>query len=47
MELALNHEPGRARDALSVLNSVFGLSAFRGSQEQIVRQSPMAAIAWS
>ena len=37
MELALNHEPGRARDALSVLNSVFGLSAFRGAQEQIVR----------
>jgi ATP-dependent DNA helicase RecQ len=37
MELALNHEPGRARDALSVLNSVFGLSAFRGAQEEIVR----------
>src|SRR5512140_1856840 len=26
-----------AADALSVLNSVFGLSAFRGAQEQIVR----------
>src|SRR3978361_1676813 len=26
-----------APDALSVLNSVFGLPAFRGSQEQIVR----------
>jgi ATP-dependent DNA helicase RecQ len=37
MELALNHEPGRARDALSALNSVFGLSAFRGAQEEIVR----------
>jgi len=37
MELAFNHEPRRARDALSVLNSVFGLSAFRGAQEEIVR----------
>ena len=37
MELALNHEPGRARDALSVLNSVFGLPAFRGAQQEIVR----------
>ena len=35
---ALNREPGTARDALSVLNSVFGLSAFRGAQEKIVRQ---------
>src|SRR6201994_2285357 len=26
-----------ARDALSLLNSVFGLTAFRGAQEQIVR----------
>ena len=34
---ALNREPGTARDALSVLNSVFGLSAFRGAQEKIVR----------
>jgi ATP-dependent DNA helicase RecQ len=34
---ALNREPGTARDALSVLNSVFGLSAFRGAQEEIVR----------
>src|SRR6476619_390817 len=33
---ALNREPGTARDALSALNSVFGLSAFRGAQEQIV-----------
>jgi ATP-dependent DNA helicase RecQ len=31
---SLNREP---RDALSVLNSVFGLSAFRGAQEEIVR----------
>jgi ATP-dependent DNA helicase RecQ len=37
MDLALNHEPGRTRDALSVLNSVFGLPAFRGAQEEIVR----------
>jgi ATP-dependent DNA helicase RecQ len=35
---ALNREPGTARDALSVLNSVFGLSAFRGAHEKIVRQ---------
>ena len=34
---ALNREPGTTRDALSVLNSVFGLSAFRGAQEEIVR----------
>ena len=34
---ALNREPGTTRDALSVLNSVFGLSAFRGAQEKIVR----------
>ena len=33
---ALNREPGTTRDALSVLNSVFGLSAFRGAQEKIV-----------
>ena len=37
MELALNHAPDRARDALSVLNSVFGLPGFRGAQEEIVR----------
>src|SRR6187399_2357774 len=37
MDLALNHEPRRTRDALSVLNSVFGLPAFRGAQEEIVR----------
>jgi ATP-dependent DNA helicase RecQ len=35
--VSLNHEPGTARDALSVLNSVFGLPAFRGAQEEIVR----------
>jgi ATP-dependent DNA helicase RecQ len=34
---SLNREPRTARDALSVLNSVFGLSAFRGAQEEIVR----------
>ncbi len=34
---SLNHAPGTARDALSVLNSVFGLPAFRGAQEEIVR----------
>ena len=28
---------GAAPDALSVLNSVFGLPAFRGAQERIVR----------
>jgi ATP-dependent DNA helicase RecQ len=33
---ALNREPGTAVDALSILNSVFGLSAFRGAQEKIV-----------
>src|SRR3954463_2327618 len=37
MEAALNREPDRAPDALSVLNSVFGLPAFRGEQEKIVR----------
>src|ERR1700733_14501476 len=30
-------ETGIAPDALSVLNSVFGLPGFRGAQEQIVR----------
>src|SRR5213080_1861918 len=30
-------EPARAPDALSLLNSVFGLSGFRGDQEEIVR----------
>jgi ATP-dependent DNA helicase RecQ len=34
---SLNREPRTTRDALSVLNSVFGLSAFRGAQEEIVR----------
>ena len=29
--------PDKAPDALSVLNSVFGLPAFRGEQEKIVR----------
>ena len=37
MDLARNHAPDRSRDALSVLNSVFGLPAFRGAQEEIVR----------
>jgi ATP-dependent DNA helicase RecQ len=32
-----DREPPTARDALSLLNSVFGLSAFRGAQEEIVR----------
>src|SRR5438477_1617747 len=30
-------QPGAARDALTMLNSVFGLPSFRGAQEQIVR----------
>ena len=34
---ARNVESGTAPDALSVLNSVFGLPAFRGAQEDIVR----------
>jgi ATP-dependent DNA helicase RecQ len=34
---ARNHESDIAPDALSVLNSVFGLPAFRGAQEAIVR----------
>src|SRR3954466_4102395 len=37
MEAALNRKPYEAPDALSVLNSVFGLPAFRGEQEKIVR----------
>jgi ATP-dependent DNA helicase RecQ len=37
MEAALNRRPDKAPDALSVLNSVFGLPAFRGEQEKIVR----------
>ena len=37
MEAALNRKPDQAPDALSVLNSVFGLPAFRGEQEEIVR----------
>jgi ATP-dependent DNA helicase RecQ len=32
-----DREPPPARDALSLLNSVFGLPAFRGAQEEIVR----------
>src|SRR5271154_3416474 len=32
-----NRKPGAAPDALAVLNSVFGLPAFRGAQEAIVR----------
>jgi ATP-dependent DNA helicase RecQ len=36
MELALDREPDRASDALAVLNSVFGLTVFRGAQEEIV-----------
>src|SRR5271156_3392571 len=31
-----NRKPGAAPDALAVLNSVFGLAAFRGAQEAIV-----------
>jgi ATP-dependent DNA helicase RecQ len=34
---ALERESGIAADALSVLNHVFGLPAFRGSQQEIVR----------
>src|SRR5689334_1604526 len=34
---ARNRASGPAPDALSVLNSVFGLPAFRGAQEEIVR----------
>ncbi|WOH66698.1 DNA helicase RecQ [Bradyrhizobium sp. BWA-3-5] len=34
---AHNHAASPALDALSVLNSVFGLSAFRGAQEEIIR----------
>ena len=37
MEAALSREPDKTPDALSVLNSVFGLPAFRGEQEKIVR----------
>src|ERR1700716_1356415 len=33
---ALKPESGAVPDALSVLNSVFGLPAFRGAQEEIV-----------
>jgi ATP-dependent DNA helicase RecQ len=32
-----SRDPRVARDALSLLNSVFGLTAFRGAQEQIIR----------
>src|SRR3979490_1604069 len=34
------HESNGAPDALSVLNSVFGLPAFRGEQEKTVRPVP-------
>src|SRR5260370_29936075 len=37
MILANNVKSAAAPDALSVLNSVFGLPAFRGEQEEIVR----------
>jgi ATP-dependent DNA helicase RecQ len=37
MSLAPDREPGITPDALSVLNSVFGLPGFRGAQEEIVR----------
>jgi ATP-dependent DNA helicase RecQ len=37
MVLARNVKSAAAPDALSVLNSVFGLPAFRGAQEEIVR----------
>ncbi len=37
MTSARNQETDDASDALSVLNSVFGLPAFRGAQEEIVR----------
>jgi ATP-dependent DNA helicase RecQ len=36
MTSAPDREPGIAPDALSVLNSVFGLPGFRGAQEEIV-----------
>ena len=34
---ALASRDALARDALGLLNSVFGLTAFRGAQEQIIR----------
>ncbi|WGR94956.1 DNA helicase RecQ [Bradyrhizobium sp. ISRA435] len=34
---ALDRAPAETRDALSVLNSVFGLPSFRGAQEEIIR----------
>jgi ATP-dependent DNA helicase RecQ len=37
MDSVLNRASGDIRDALAVLNSVFGLSAFRGAQQEIVR----------
>src|ERR1700738_4882454 len=37
MTSARPHEPEIGADALSVLNSVFGLPGFRGAQEEIVR----------
>src|SRR6201995_4093579 len=37
---ALASRDALARDALGLLNSVFGLTAFRGAQEQIIRHVP-------
>ncbi|MBO4227171.1 DNA helicase RecQ [Bradyrhizobium neotropicale] len=37
MDSVLNRSSGETSDALAVLNSVFGLTAFRGAQEEIVR----------
>ena len=37
MSVSCSPYRNRAPDALSVLNSVFGLPAFRGAQEEIVR----------
>ena len=37
MNSARHQQAGIAADALSVLNSVFGLPGFRGAQEEIVR----------
>ena len=36
-EPAPTHQSAPARDPLALLNSVFGLTAFRGAQEEIVR----------
>ncbi len=37
MDSVLNRPSGETSDALAVLNSVFGLTAFRGAQEEIIR----------